>query len=160
MLWIPWQSGKACGLLRSLRIVKETNYIEKLSNARFTPWKITSKNITMVFIWPWKPLHSRSPFFDVWCFELLIWTAGATKTEGSLLFGSDISCSQPPENCKFWAYSQSWGHGDYDAADHQRLGWVILWSALQKIDQVRDLFTSKVLPMWWRGINLIKFLIF
>lgn len=101
MLWIPWQSDKACGLLLGfLRIVKGLYYIQKLSNSKLSPWKITPKNITRVLILPWKPLHSRSPFLDVWCFEHLIWTAGAAETEGSLGGGSDISCSQPPENYK------------------------------------------------------------
>lgn len=101
MLWSPWQSDKACGLLLGfLRIVKGLYYIEKLSNSKLSPWKITPKNITRVLILPWKPLHSRSPFLHVWCFQHLIWTAGAAETEGSLWGGSDISCSQPPENYK------------------------------------------------------------
>ena len=97
--FVLWQSDKACGVLRFLRIVKETNYTENFPTQYWElGWKITPKNITMVFILPWKPQHSRSLCFDVWCFELLIWTAGATKMEGSLLVGSDIACSQPPEN--------------------------------------------------------------
>lgn len=96
--FVLWQSDKACGLLRFLRIVKETNYTEKRSNSSLrVGMKSPLKNITMVFISPWKPLHSRSLLFDVWCFELLIWTAGAMKMEGNLMVGSDIPCSPPPE---------------------------------------------------------------
>lgn len=123
--FVLWQSDKACGLLRFLRIVKETNYTEKLSKSSLrVGMKNHPKNITMVFILPWKPLHSRSLCFDVWCFELLIWTAGATKMEGSLLVGSDIPCSQPPEG-----RSANSEHIPWDEATELRIrltvwGWV------------------------------------
>lgn len=146
VLWTPWQSDKAYRLfLISLRIVKQTNYIEKL----FSPWKITLKYITMMFIWHWKPLPSRSPFLHVWClspsFELLEPQRDKVALRLAQIFFSNNL--QRITNSKHILKPC----GLCSADVRERLGWIILWFVLQEIDQFRYLFMSKMLPMWQRG---------
>lgn len=75
MPWTPWQSGKTCDHLISLRIIKETIILTKCSNSRFSPWKITPK----VYTWCSFSIENHcclevlSLIYDGWALHLNSW---------------------------------------------------------------------------------------